>query len=103
MDNMSYTKKKVFLNKMNDLLVKEELFWHQKSIELWLKGGEKNTKFFHNSTKMWREINRITYNKFGDGRLLEKIEDIKGVIVEYFQNILNEWEGSQLEDQHTFI
>jgi hypothetical protein len=36
----------------------EETLWRQKSRSLWLKGGEKNTKFFHTTT-----IARRSHNK----------------------------------------
>lgn len=45
--------------KLNDLLAKEELFWRKKSNELWLKARDRNTFFFHNSTKVRKEVNRI--------------------------------------------
>ncbi|KAL1221243.1 hypothetical protein V5N11_022227 [Cardamine amara subsp. amara] len=32
----------------------EELFWKEKSKEQWLKAGDKNTRFFHNSVKIRR-------------------------------------------------
>ena len=37
----------------------EEILWRQKSRVLWLKEGEKNLKFFHNSMIQQRHHNRI--------------------------------------------
>ena len=33
--------------KLDDLLAKQEIYWHQNSRVSWLRHGEKNTRFFH--------------------------------------------------------
>jgi len=37
----------------------EEVYWRQKSRNLWLQEGEKNTRFFHNSVIQNRHRNKI--------------------------------------------
>ena len=45
---------------INDLLDDEEIYWGQRAKALWLKEGDKNTKFFHVQAFEWRKQNTIT-------------------------------------------
>ena len=48
-------------------LARTEVQWKQKSQELWLKKGDRNTKFFHLSTIIRRRLNHIKAIKSEDG------------------------------------
>ncbi|XP_060968817.1 uncharacterized protein LOC115701983 [Cannabis sativa] len=48
-----------FENKLNDLLLKEEVFWHQRARVQWLQAGDQNTKFFHKKANARRKNNTI--------------------------------------------
>lgn len=50
-----------------NLCKQEEIFWRQKSRVQWLKGGERNTRFFHRSTMENKAHNRISSIKNKDG------------------------------------
>ncbi|XP_062119272.1 uncharacterized protein LOC133833024 [Humulus lupulus] len=52
--------------KLDDLLHKEEVFWHQRSRIQWLKAGDQNTKFFHQKAREQQKNNSIK-GIFNDG------------------------------------
>eukprot|EP00253_Pinus_taeda_P002817 PITA_02817 len=63
----------------------EETLWRKKSRIKWLKEGEKNTKFFHNTTIQQRMHNNITHIQNEQGTKVEKHEDIEAELLNYFK------------------
>ena len=78
------------------LAVMEEISWRQKSRELWLKDGDKNTGYFHKMANAHRRRNclgKISIN----GKMLEKEAEIKVGLIEAFKNLFSapsEWHPS---------
>jgi len=68
----------------------EEIYWRQKSRNLWLQEGEKNTKFFHNSVIQNRHRTKILKIKDREGRLVESRGEVEEVLVDHFSNVLKE-------------
>ncbi|XP_059071401.1 uncharacterized protein LOC131865961 [Cryptomeria japonica] len=95
MDQVLYETEKRLLGEYEDTLAKEEIFWKQKSREVWLSDGDKNTKFFHNSVKVRRanEENQIII----DQKMIAKDA------TQYFRNLLNNWEYSDLPHNRDLI
>lgn len=74
-------------DKLNELLYKEEMLWLQRSRIMWLKEGDRNTKFFQ-SKSVWRaRKNKIRELHDNNGTVF-KDEDIMGnMATSYFKNI----------------
>ncbi|RVX17539.1 hypothetical protein CK203_003885 [Vitis vinifera] len=70
----------------------EEVHWRQKSRELWLKEGDRNTCFFHrmaNAHRRNNSLDRIMIN----GEWLTEDQEVRKGIVNAFQNLLSEESG----------
>ncbi|KAG6642416.1 hypothetical protein CIPAW_09G139300 [Carya illinoinensis] len=72
---------------INELLLREESFWKQKSRITWLTTTDLNTKFFHASTAIRRRRNRIDNLKIGRNQWTLDTFIITSKIQEHFQNI----------------
>ncbi|XP_057816396.2 uncharacterized protein LOC131029764 [Cryptomeria japonica] len=52
MDSATFQRHKSLNSQLEEILSREEIYWRQKSRDLWLSDGDQNTKFFHTSAKM---------------------------------------------------
>ena len=60
---------------INEIQVREELMWNQRSRALWLKWGDRNTNFFHATTSQKRRKNWIVGLQNSVGEWQEDKED----------------------------
>ena len=72
---------------LNSWLSNNESFWKQKSREVWLKEGDKNSKFFHLFTIIRRRRNAIDTIKGNDGVWITNKAKIRNHIVSKFQSL----------------
>ena len=81
----------------------EKIFWRQKSRAIWLREGDRNTKYFHAKTKQRRARNRITKLKNSMGVWVETEEGIEQLAVEYFEELFETSNPGDFEESIWFI
>ncbi|KAL5550508.1 hypothetical protein UlMin_000684 [Ulmus minor] len=65
----------------------EERYWKQRSKDLWLKCGDKNSKFFHQEASARKAKNSITGLIDQNGEWCEKEEGLAHIIESYFKSL----------------
>lgn len=72
---------------INKVMLREEMMWNQRSRALWVKCGDQNTKFFHETARKRCRKNRIKGLCDSEGRWREDREEVEGIILDYFKEI----------------
>ncbi|WMV41830.1 hypothetical protein MTR67_035215 [Solanum verrucosum] len=82
--------KKVDLTlELEGLIKNEEVAWRQKSRALWLKEGDRNTKFFHKVANAHKRFNYID-QLMVQGELTEESTRIESAIIDFYQKLYSE-------------
>ena len=72
---------------LDDLLLKQEVYWAQRSRIPWLKHGDKNTKYFHSKASQRQRRNYVKGIRSEQGLWVEEMEEIAIVATDYFDNL----------------
>lgn len=81
----------------------EEEFWKQRSRQMWLALGDKNTGYFHAVTKSRKAINKFSVIENTEGVAVYEESKILMVISDYFQNLFTSEEGERQSTVHEAI
>ena len=90
-----YSNDDAALKELSNALKAEEMFWRQKSRVLWLREGDRNSKYFHALVKQRRARNSITQLLDENGNMVEDEEGLVAIATSYFRQIC---ESSNPED-----
>eukprot|EP00253_Pinus_taeda_P002898 PITA_02898 len=88
-DTMPFEKKNKIRDltaRKNELLLKEEITWRLKSRALWLREGDRNSKFFHSFANARRKINTIWNIRDSGGDFLSTQEEISNEASAFFHH-----------------
>ncbi|KAK4284609.1 hypothetical protein QN277_001415 [Acacia crassicarpa] len=69
------------------ILALEEVKWFQKSKDIWIKDGDRNTRYYHLKAKMRTRRNKIRALKSESGVWCSEEEDLKRLVVQHFFNL----------------
>ncbi|XP_061993315.1 uncharacterized protein LOC133711169 [Rosa rugosa] len=83
---------------IQDLWVLEEIFWQQRSRISWLKLGDNNTKFFHQSATQRRQRNRILRLRNANGLWLDSDMSIADTFLQYYKQLFSTSGARNLAD-----
>lgn len=72
---------------LNHAYIDEEVYWKTKSRNNWLNFGDRNTKYFHLTTKVRRNRNRILSIEDGNGESRRGDHNIAEIATDYFTKI----------------
>ncbi|RVW90110.1 Transposon TX1 uncharacterized 149 kDa protein [Vitis vinifera] len=81
--------RKKALEEYEKWVIMEEIAWRQKSRELWLREGDRNTGYFHKMANAHRRVNSMVKIKI-NGTWVSEESDIKEGVVQAFHSLLSE-------------
>lgn len=77
---------------------REEIFWTQKVRVRWLKEGDRNTGFFHNSVNSRRRKNQINRMQREDGTWCFDMQEIGIEIESFYQQLFTSSSPNEFEE-----
>uniref|UniRef100_A0A2N9FDP4 Reverse transcriptase domain-containing protein n=1 Tax=Fagus sylvatica TaxID=28930 RepID=A0A2N9FDP4_FAGSY len=85
-------------DEVNLLLHQDELHWRQRSREIWLAAGDKNTRYFHQKAKQRKGKNMVKGLLDSNGEWCEKETRVSAMVVQYFEDIFSASTGLEVEN-----
>ena len=82
---------------LNVLLDKESLMWHQRSKALFLKEGDRNTRYFHSKASQRFRRNRILGLRNGSNVWCLDDSQVKEVATQYYQALFSSSQPTELD------
>jgi hypothetical protein len=65
--------------RLDELVLREEMMWRQRSRVTWLKHGDQNTKYFHRKASWRAKKNKIKKLKKEDGQVVQNQDELENL------------------------
>ncbi|CAL8169219.1 unnamed protein product [Prunus armeniaca] len=88
---------KALSTQLDELLVREEVYWQQRAKVAWLRDGDRNTIFFHQRANMRKQRNSIHGLTDRNGVWREDGAAVQEIVVDYFTHLFTA-NGRRRED-----
>lgn len=69
------------------LIRDKAVYWRQRGKAEWMKGGDKNTSYFHARATVRKQVNKITGLQNGAGTWVRDKKGMEGLVDEYFRGL----------------
>lgn len=73
--------------KLNELLMHEEVYWKQRAKMFWLSESDINSRFFHAQALKRKKINHISHLLYEEGEMVDNQDKMGGMAKKYFTSI----------------
>ncbi|GKV43150.1 hypothetical protein SLEP1_g50482, partial [Rubroshorea leprosula] len=77
------------LAETEEWLEREETMWRQRSCEIWLQEGDRNTRFFHRKASRRRDKNRVEKLMDAGGEWKHGFTELQGIATSYFSSLFS--------------
>lgn len=92
-----HTRAKILKGEVTELFGREEKMWRQRSRNNWLRSGDRNTRFFHQSATQRRRHNYIERLHDKNGVLQSGEVGVAAIFLDYFQNLFQSTNPSNID------
>ena len=97
MGGRGHTWVKVLTDEIQNLMDKEEVMWHQRAKNDWLKFGDQNTKYFHCHVTKRNKMNFISGLENEQGSWVEGEDQIRALLTRYYTSLFTSGNPTQLD------
>ncbi|GLT94943.1 hypothetical protein SLE2022_126540 [Rubroshorea leprosula] len=85
------------LAETEEWLEREELMWRQRSREIWLQEGDRNTRFFHKKASKRRDRNRVEKLMNAEGEWKCEFAELQSIMTSYFSSLFSSISPNNIE------
>lgn len=96
-DVQSIAQYKEAKQRLSHIYNQREVFWRQRSKQLWLQAGDSNSKYFHQAASKRRRNNQIEKLKNEEGQWVQWDNGLPELISRYFSELFNASESDWQE------